>query len=68
MPSRRHDLLARAIPRIRKSRELDDEHTERLRVERGQGGQGDRGSAWAAGSEVGGEDTGTSPERTLNKS
>ncbi|QEZ43863.1 BON domain-containing protein [Cupriavidus oxalaticus] len=40
----------------------------RLRVERGQGGQGDRGSAWAAGSEVGGEDTGTSPERTLNKS
>jgi acetyl esterase/lipase len=34
MPSRRHDLLARAIPRIRKSRELDDEHTERLRVER----------------------------------
>lgn len=44
----------------------------RLRVERGQGGQG---SAWAAGSEVGGEDTagsaadtGTSPERTLNKS
>jgi acetyl esterase/lipase len=34
MPSRRHDLLARAIPRIRRSRELDDEHTERLRVER----------------------------------
>jgi acetyl esterase/lipase len=34
MPSRRHDLLARVIPRIRQSRELDDEHTERLRVER----------------------------------
>ncbi|MBP0636526.1 MULTISPECIES: BON domain-containing protein [unclassified Cupriavidus] len=46
----------------------------RLRVARGQGDQGARGSAWAAGSEVGGEDigmagdTGTSPERTLNKS
>ncbi|WP_317922881.1 MULTISPECIES: BON domain-containing protein [unclassified Cupriavidus] len=40
------------------------------------GTQGGRGSAWAAGSEVGGEDTGSgtagsagiSPERTLNKS
>ena len=29
MPSRRHDLLAYAIPRVRKSRELDDEPTER---------------------------------------
>ncbi len=34
MPSRRHDLLARAIPRVRRARELEDEHTERLRVER----------------------------------
>lgn len=34
MPSRRHDLLAYVIPRARKSRELDDEPTERARVER----------------------------------
>ncbi|HEX6151019.1 alpha/beta hydrolase [Nocardioides sp.] len=34
MPSRRHDLLAYVIPRVRKSRELDDEPTERARVER----------------------------------
>jgi monoterpene epsilon-lactone hydrolase len=33
MPSRRHDLLAHAIPRVRRARELEDEHTERLRVE-----------------------------------
>jgi acetyl esterase/lipase len=33
MPSRRHDLLARAVPRLRRSRELDDEATERTRVE-----------------------------------
>ena len=34
MPSRTHELLARAIPRMRKSRELDDEASERARVER----------------------------------
>ena len=34
MPSVRHQLLARVIPRLRKSRELDDEPTERARVER----------------------------------
>ena len=34
MPSRRHDLLARAIPKLRKSRELDDPALERARVER----------------------------------
>jgi len=34
MPSRRHDLLAYAIPRVRRSRELDDEPSERRRVER----------------------------------
>ncbi len=34
MPSRRHDLLAWAIPRVRKSRELDTEPAERARVER----------------------------------
>ncbi len=33
MPSRSHDLLARAIPRIRNARELEVEHAERLRVE-----------------------------------
>ena len=33
-PSRRHDLLAQAIPRLRKSRELDDPARERARVER----------------------------------
>jgi monoterpene epsilon-lactone hydrolase len=34
MPSRRHDLLARLVPVVRRSRELDDEPTERARVER----------------------------------
>jgi epsilon-lactone hydrolase len=34
MPSRRHDLLAYAIPRVRRSRELYDEASERHRVER----------------------------------
>lgn len=34
MPSLRHELLARVIPRLRKSRELDDPDTERTRVER----------------------------------
>lgn len=34
MPSRRHDLLAWAVPRLRKSRELDSEPAERARVER----------------------------------
>src|SRR6478609_6033883 len=33
MPSRRHDLLARLVPVVRRSRELDDEPTERARVE-----------------------------------
>ncbi len=34
MPSRAHDLVARAVPRLRKSRELDDPALERARVER----------------------------------
>ncbi|MBB6627467.1 alpha/beta hydrolase [Nocardioides sp. KIGAM211] len=34
MPSRRHQLLAWAVPRLRKSRDLDTEPTERARVER----------------------------------
>jgi epsilon-lactone hydrolase len=34
MPSRRHQLLARAVPAVRRSRELVDEPTERARVER----------------------------------
>lgn len=34
MPSRRHQALARAIPRLRRSRELDNEPAERARVER----------------------------------
>lgn len=34
MPSRRHDLLAWALPRVKKSRELDSEPAERARVER----------------------------------
>ena len=33
MPSRRHDLLARLVPALRRSRELDDEPTERAHVE-----------------------------------
>lgn len=33
MPSRRHDLLATLVPRLRRSRELDDEPSERARVE-----------------------------------
>jgi acetyl esterase/lipase len=33
MPSRRHDLLARLVPAVRRSRELEDEPTERARVE-----------------------------------
>jgi acetyl esterase/lipase len=33
MPSRRHDLLARLVPALRRARELDDEPTERARVE-----------------------------------
>ena len=33
MPSRRHDLLARLVPALRRSRELDDEPTERARIE-----------------------------------
>ncbi|UAL29396.1 alpha/beta hydrolase [Nocardioides rotundus] len=34
MPSRRHQALAAVIPRLRRSRELDDEAAERRRVER----------------------------------
>jgi monoterpene epsilon-lactone hydrolase len=34
MPSRRHELLAWAIPRLRKSRDLDTEEAERARLER----------------------------------
>ena len=34
MPSRTHDLLARVVPRVRRSRELDTEPAERARVER----------------------------------
>lgn len=33
-PSRRHELLARVVPRLRKSRELDDPDAERARLER----------------------------------
>ena len=34
MPSRRHEFLAYALPRLRKSRDLDDVETERRRLER----------------------------------
>lgn len=34
MPSRRHEFLAWAIPRLRRSSELDDEQRERTRTER----------------------------------
>jgi acetyl esterase/lipase len=34
VPSVRHQVLARVVPRVRKSRELDDEPSERARVER----------------------------------
>ena len=34
MPSRRHQVLARLVPVVRRSRELDDEASERARVER----------------------------------
>jgi len=34
MPSRRHQLMAYAVPRVRRARELDDEPSERARVER----------------------------------
>ena len=33
MPSLRHQLLARVVPRLRRARELDDERSERARVE-----------------------------------
>lgn len=33
MPSRRHDLLATLVPRVRRSRDLEDEPAERARVE-----------------------------------
>ena len=34
MPSRRHELLAQAVPRLRKSRDLDTPEAERARLER----------------------------------
>jgi monoterpene epsilon-lactone hydrolase len=34
MPSRRHELLARLVPKIRGSRELDSQEVERARLER----------------------------------
>ncbi|MBJ7356940.1 alpha/beta hydrolase [Nocardioides sp.] len=34
MPSRRHELLAYAVPRLRRSRDLDDVEVERARLER----------------------------------
>ena len=34
MPSRRHELLARVVPRLRKSRELESPELERARLER----------------------------------
>ncbi len=34
VPSRRHQLLARAVPRVRRSRDLDTEAAERARLER----------------------------------
>src|SRR3954453_1200776 len=34
MPSVRHQLLARAVPRLRRARELESEPAERARVER----------------------------------
>jgi monoterpene epsilon-lactone hydrolase len=34
MPSRRHELLAYAVPRVRRSRDLDDVDAERARLER----------------------------------
>ncbi|MDR7254839.1 acetyl esterase/lipase [Nocardioides sp. BE266] len=37
MPSRRHDLLATLVPKVRKSRDLDNEPAERARVERWHG-------------------------------
>jgi len=33
MPSRRHELLARVVPRMRKSRELDSPEAEKARIE-----------------------------------
>ncbi len=40
MPSARHQLMAVLVPRLRKARELDDEPTERARVERWHRGSG----------------------------
>jgi monoterpene epsilon-lactone hydrolase len=34
MPSRRHELMARALPRMRKSRELDSPEAEKARLEK----------------------------------
>jgi monoterpene epsilon-lactone hydrolase len=34
MPSRRHELLARVVPKLRRSRELDSPEAERARLER----------------------------------
>ena len=32
MPSRRHELLARVVPKLRRSRELDSPEAERARL------------------------------------
>jgi acetyl esterase/lipase len=42
MPSRRHELLARVVPRLRKSRDLESPESERARLERWHAGL-DRG-------------------------
>src|ERR1700712_5395839 len=34
MPSRRHELLARVVPKLRKSRELDSPEAEKARLEK----------------------------------
>lgn len=45
MPSLRHDVLARGMPRLRKSSELDDEDRERARLERCHAELDDQGRA-----------------------
>ena len=47
MPSRRHELLARLVPKLRKSRDLDTPEAERARLERWHAGL-DRGFPTAA--------------------
>ncbi|WP_435742694.1 alpha/beta hydrolase [Nocardioides sp. SYSU DS0663] len=48
MPSRRHRLLACALPRLRRSRELDSVEAERARLERWHARVGDAGLPTAA--------------------